>query len=127
LALAVFLLAGSAAPEIQVGLTYSVWGRIALVSAAALGVGAVFCLWRRRFRWARLCAVSQVVLILWGWAGAQYPYLVEPTWTIWNAAAPPETLRLLAIALIVGAFFLFPSLYYLYRVFKKRAVFGEPH
>ena len=66
-----------------------------------------------------------MTLILWGWALAQFPYLVEPSLTIHNAAAPSETLRLLVVVLLLGAMLLFPSLYYLYRVFKRRAVFGE--
>ena len=39
---------------------------------------------------------------------------------IFDAAAPKTTLRLLAIALAVGAVILLPSLYYLFRIFKNR-------
>jgi cytochrome d ubiquinol oxidase subunit II len=60
----------------------------------------------------------QVSLILWGWAAAQFPYLVEPNITIQDAAAPRITLNLLLAALAVGAVVLVPSLYVLFRVFK---------
>jgi cytochrome bd-type quinol oxidase subunit 2 len=39
---------------------------------------------------------------------------------IFDAAAPAVTLRLLAIALGIGAVVLLPSLYYLFHVFKSR-------
>jgi cytochrome d ubiquinol oxidase subunit II len=125
LAFAVVVLGKSGAPEVSDGLSRSLWGRLVLASAGMFALGGMMCLWRRRYRLARLCAVGQVMLILWGWGLAQFPYLVEPSLTIDNAAAPPETLRLLVIFLLLGGIVLFPSLYYLYRVFKPRAVFGE--
>ena len=80
------------------------------------------CLWQKRFRWACLCIVGQVTLTLWGWAFAQFPYLVPPHLTIYNAAAPTQTLQWLLLALCAGAVLLFPSLYYLFRIFKQRAM-----
>jgi cytochrome bd ubiquinol oxidase subunit II len=61
---------------------------------------------------------AQVSLIVWGWALAQYPYLVPPDLTIRGAAAPQATLRLILVALGLGAVVLLPSLVYLFRVFK---------
>jgi cytochrome d ubiquinol oxidase subunit II len=87
-------------------------------------VGAFGSLWRRKYRLARLCAAGQVTLILWGWAVAQFPYIVEPDITIQSAAAPRETLRLLIGALGAGAVVLFPSFYYLFRVFKGHTAFA---
>ena len=63
-------------------------------------------------------AAGQVTLILLGWAFAQFPYLVEPDISITSAAAPQITLQLLLGALIAGALLLFPSYYYLFRIFK---------
>jgi cytochrome bd ubiquinol oxidase subunit II len=48
---------------------------------------------------------------------AQYPYLVIPDVTITDSA-PIQTLQLVLAALLIGALLLFPSLYYLYRIFK---------
>jgi cytochrome d ubiquinol oxidase subunit II len=62
---------------------------------------------------------------LWGWAVAQYPYLVSPTLTIADAAAPRVTLTLVLWALAAGALVLFPSLVYLWRIFKRQAVDGS--
>ena len=62
----------------------------------------------RRHRLARVAAATQVSLILWGWAIAQYPYVVPPTLTIAGAAAPALTLTLVLWALAAGALVLFP-------------------
>lgn len=125
LALVVFILSIDGAPDIRQGLAHSGSGRACVMIAGVLGVGAIACLWWRLYRWARFCAAGQATVILWGWAFAQYPYLIEPNLTISDAAAPRQTLLLLLIALLAGALLLFPSLYYLYRVFKPRAIFGE--
>jgi cytochrome d ubiquinol oxidase subunit II len=73
----------------------------------------------RRWRVARVAAVAQVSLILWGWALSQYPYILPPDLSIARAAAPAATLRLVSGALALGAVVLLPSLYYLLRVFKS--------
>jgi cytochrome bd-type quinol oxidase subunit 2 len=65
-------------------------------------------------------AIAEVTLILIGWSLAQYPRLITPDITIFNAAAPEVTLRLLTYALVVGAIVLFPSLFFLFRVFKGK-------
>ena len=51
-------------------------------------VTAIAALWTRHFHLARVAAAAQVTFILWGWAAAQYPYLLPPTLTIEAAAAP---------------------------------------
>ena len=72
-----------------------------------------------------VCAAVQVSLILLGWAFAQYPHLVEPDITIFSAAAPRITLQLLLAALVLGAVLLFPSYYYLFRIFKREPSSSE--
>jgi cytochrome bd ubiquinol oxidase subunit II len=79
---------------------------------------ALWALWKRRYQTARVAAVAQVTLILWGWALAQFPWIVPPELSIRDTAAPAVTLRLTLFALALGAIVLFPSLYYLFRVFK---------
>lgn len=118
LALLVFLLAEAGAPTVRAGIGGSRWAFGLHILTAIFAVGAFAALWTRRYRAAQICAAAQVSLILAGWALAQYPYLVEPDITIDSAAAPPITLELLLGALAVGAALLFPSYYYLFRVFK---------
>ena len=64
-------------------------------------------------------AGAQVSLIVWGWALALYPYIVPPALTIAGAAAPEVTLTLVLWAVAGGALALFPSLVYLFRIFKR--------
>jgi cytochrome bd ubiquinol oxidase subunit II len=90
--------------------------QLATVVAA---ITALVSLVVRRYRLARVAAAAQVSLILWGWGAGSYPYLVPPTLTIDEAAAPAITLRLTLIALALGAVVLVPSLAYLFRVFKR--------
>lgn len=112
------LLSGAAAPRVRAGLTTEPWA-LPLHLNALLAVGlALWALWRRRYPLARLAAGAVVALVLWGWALAQYPYLVPPDLDIAAAAAPPNVLRLVLIAVAGGAVLLIPSLWYLLRVFK---------
>ncbi len=118
MALVVYLLSGTGAPVIRQDLSRSWWTWPLQIATAGAAVGAIVKLWQRRFRAARIYAALQVTLILWGWGYAQFPYLVVADFTIYNSAAPVVTLRLLWIALLAGTLLLFPSFYYLYRVFK---------
>jgi len=52
---------------------------------------------------AETAAIAEVTLILTGWSLAEYPRLITPDITIFNAAAPEVTLRLLTYALVAGA------------------------
>lgn len=113
-----FALAQPGAPRIFAGLT-SWWAPVLLAVTAVLAAGALWALWRRRFRWARAAAAGQVAAILVGWGVAQYPYLVVPDLTLATSAAPPATLRLLTWALVLGALVLFPAFAYLFYVFKR--------
>jgi cytochrome bd ubiquinol oxidase subunit II len=117
-ALTVFILAKTGAPTVRAGISRSWWALGLHLFTAIFATSAFIALWTRRYRMARFCAAAQVTLILLGWAFAQFPNLVEPDITISSAAAPALTLELLLAALVVGALVLFPSYYYLFRIFK---------
>jgi cytochrome d ubiquinol oxidase subunit II len=119
LALVVFLLSSSGAPEIRRDLSESWWTWPLQIATAISAIGAIWFLWTRKFKLARFCAAAQLTLILWGWGAAMFPYLVVPGLTIQNAAAPAVTLWLTLWALVAGSLLLFPSFYYLFRVFKS--------
>ena len=106
------------APLVLRGLLGSTWAIPLHLATGAAAITAFAAVWFRRYRLARLAAGLQVSLIIWGWALAQYPYLLPPDFTVRNAAAPDATLRLVAWALLGGALVLLPSLWYLFRVFK---------
>jgi cytochrome d ubiquinol oxidase subunit II len=111
------------APEIYRGLVHTPFGLLAIVFTFAIQMMALFMLWKGRDRSARRLAVAGTIVMFWGWALSQFPFLVEPNITI-AQAAPERTLQLLLLSLIVGSIVLFPLLYYLYRIFKGHVLLG---
>jgi cytochrome d ubiquinol oxidase subunit II len=114
----VLLLSHDAAPLVRTGLMSSPWALPLHLATGATAVTVLGALWFRRFGVARIGVTLQVSLIFWGWALAQYPFLIPPTLTISNSAAPETTLRLVVIALVIGGALLLPSLWYLFHIFK---------
>jgi cytochrome bd ubiquinol oxidase subunit II len=119
-ALVTLLLAWWESPLVWKGLMASARAVPVQLFTGVAAIAAFWALWSRRYRVARVATAAQVIGILWGWALAQYPFIVPPALTIRDAAAPAVTLRLTAIVLAVGAVVLLPSLAYLFRVFKSR-------
>ena len=97
----------------------SAWALPLHLLTAAAAVSVLAALWYRRYRLARLGVGLQVSLIFWGWAVAQYPFLLPPNFTVRNTAAPESTLRLTLIVVAAGGLILLPSLWYLFQVFKS--------
>ncbi|HEX6535461.1 MAG TPA: cytochrome d ubiquinol oxidase subunit II [Gemmatimonadaceae bacterium] len=112
---------GAGPPRVAAQLTSRWWALPVHVLTGIAALGAIWALYTRRWRLARVAAALQVTLILWGWALAQYPYLVPPHLSIGAAAAPRRTLVLTLWALAIGAVALLPSLVYLLGVFRGRA------
>jgi cytochrome d ubiquinol oxidase subunit II len=120
IAFSVLALSWSEAPMLRLMLIGGLWAfPIHLVTGIA-AVTAIAALWKRDYRLARVAAAAQVTFILWGWGVGQYPYVLPYSLTIDVAAAPTRTLVLVLWALAAGACVLFPSLYYLFRIFKTR-------
>jgi cytochrome bd ubiquinol oxidase subunit II len=114
----VLLLSHEAAPLVRAGLMSSSWAVPLHLATGVTAIAVLGALWFRRYRLARIGVGLQVSLILWGWAMAQYPFLLPPTFTIANSAAPEPTLRWTLIVLAIGGVVLLPSLWYLFRIFK---------
>lgn len=91
---------------------------IAGTLAGLLAYGAVHT---RRYRVARLLAAAQVILVIVGWAVAQYPFLIYPDVTLASAAAPASTLEFVLWSLPFGLGLVLPSFWLLFRVFKGEA------
>ena len=119
----VLLLGKTAAPRLWGELTTSFLGGMLQLAVGGLMVCAVLLLLTRHYWWARTCAIVQVILTIWAWGFAQYPYLVPPYLTVFNASSPPVTLQFITIALSLGAILLFPSLFYLFHIFKVGFMF----
>jgi cytochrome d ubiquinol oxidase subunit II len=120
IAFGVLALAWREAPMVRTALMAGPWALPLHIVTGIAAVTAIAALWTRRFHRARVAAAAQVTFILWGWAVAQYPYVLPTTLTIDAAAAPAQTLTLTLWAVGVGACVLFPSLFYLFRVFKMQ-------
>lgn len=122
-AFGVLLLADDEAEYLWNRLADSWWTWPLQIATGLAAIGAIAAVWTRRYAIARVCAVAQVTLILAGWGFAMRPYLVVDDIRIDEAAAPDITLELLLGGLVLGSLLLFPSLFYLYRVFKGSDAF----
>jgi cytochrome bd ubiquinol oxidase subunit II len=118
----VLLLSVHGAPIIWRGLTNRIWIWPLFWMSAILALAALYALWRRQYRLARFCAAGEVSLILWGWAFAQFPYVVVSNLTIYNSSSSPATIYMLAGALMAGSLVLLPSYKYLLEMFKSNAL-----
>jgi len=119
LALVSFILAERGAPLVRHGLSKEWWSVPFQIATGLISVAALAAVWRHRYRLARVLAMAQIAFIIAGWGLAQFPFLIGPDLTFTNSAAPDSVLRALTKALVVGAILLFPSLWYLYRIFKN--------
>lgn len=121
---AVLILGKTDAPRLWGELTNSQWGGVIQLGVGGVTLFAIWFLVTRRYWWARTFAILQVALTIWAWGIAQFPYLLPPYLTVFNTSSPEITLQFIMVALIAGAVLLFPSLYYLFRIFKGESLFG---
>jgi cytochrome bd ubiquinol oxidase subunit II len=75
---------------------------------------------------ARYTAALAVVAVLWGWAAAQYPFMLEDTMRISDAAGAHATLVAVLVVLGVGSLFLVPTLVWLLTL-TQRGVLADDH
>ena len=97
---------------------------LAMTGATVILVPLWTTLNSRRHFLVRGLAITQVAFVLAGWFSLQFPILIETpngALTLTNAAAPEITLKYLLLALVLGSFLIFPSLFYLFKVFKYPA------
>jgi cytochrome bd ubiquinol oxidase subunit II len=101
----------SDAPVLYAGLVGRALPLVAL--SATFGLASLLLLWRRAFATVRVTAALAVLMVLWGWGVAQYPYLLPRSLTVAQGAAPPGTLVAIVAGLGGGAALFLPSLAYL--------------
>jgi cytochrome d ubiquinol oxidase subunit II len=94
-------------------------GLLLVVVSGLAGLTALGLLYREYFAAARIVGAAAVAAILWGWAAAQYPYVLNAKLTIAQAATVPTVLRATLLCLVIGAVLLIPSLTYLYILFRR--------
>ncbi|MFT5763324.1 MAG: cytochrome d ubiquinol oxidase subunit II [Saprospiraceae bacterium] len=91
---------------------------------ASVSVPLVFKMMNQKRIWPlRIIVGAQVLLIFSGWFILQWPDLIKfsdgTTLNIYEASSPEITMKVLLGALVFGVLSIFPSLYYLFRIFKK--------
>ncbi len=96
-----------------------------IVLSALAGLASLVLLVRRRYVVARVTAALAVTAVIWGWAAAQYPWLLQPDLTIADAAAAPAALRPLLVTLLVAVVLVVPSLLLLFALFQRDPAGGR--
>ena len=97
-----------------------------VVLSLACGIGVLVLLHRGARRGARPLAVGAVAAVIWGWAVAQYPYVLPESLTISGAAAPSNTLTSLLIVSVIAVVVVLPSLALLYALVQRNLVEENP-
>ncbi len=117
---AVLVLARLEAPIVFERLTAHPWSWPFHLVTAAFSIAALILLLKKRVQLARVAAVLQVLAIMMGLGLAQYPYVIAPDLTIFNAAAPISSLRTFLCVTLIGLLVVMPAFAYLYWVFQFR-------
>ena len=89
------------------------------LATALMAVAALGALARRRYRLARVFAVTQAAAMVLGFGLAPYPDIV-PGLSLEHAAAPDSVLRMTLTVLALGSVLLVPAFVWLYALFKTR-------
>lgn len=97
--------------------------RAAPVVAASVGTGflSLWALIRRHYRTANLGAALTVATVIWGWAVAQYPFVVPPAIRVEAARAPEAVMHFVAWSIAGGMLLVAPALAWLLYLFKTQA------
>jgi cytochrome d ubiquinol oxidase subunit II len=114
----------SDAPALFHGLTHRGAPLIAL--SASAGIATLVLVWNRRYDWARYSAAVAVVAVLWGWAAGQYPYMLERSIRISDAAGARTTLVAMLVVLGVGVAVLLPALIWLLVLTQRGTLAEQP-
>jgi len=105
-------------PLLAHGLTHR--GLPLVILSGVAGAVTLLLLYAGRFTVARITGALAVAAILWGWAVAQYPYMLPHSLTIANAAAVHATLIATLITACIGTTLIVPALVYMYVLFQKQ-------
>jgi cytochrome d ubiquinol oxidase subunit II len=97
-----------------------------VVLSAACGTAVLVLLYRGARRGTRVLAAGAVAAVVWGWGVAQHPYLLPPTLTIDDAAAPSATLKSLLIVFGVAVVVVLPALGLLFTLVQRNLVEEAP-
>jgi len=88
----------------------------------ACGVAVLVLLCRGAARGGRVLAAGAVAAVVWGWAVAQHPYMLPPSLTVSEAAAPSATLKALLGVFGVAVIVVLPSIALLFTLVQRSIV-----
>ena len=111
------------APNLFHGLTHR--GAPLVAVSALAGAATLVLLLRANYAWARLSAALAVVAVLFGWATGQYPYMLEHSLRISDAAGAHATLVAILVVLGAGGLLLVPALVWLFVLMQRGVLAGE--
>ena len=94
-------------------------GLALVVLSGGAGVLTLILLYTEKFIAARVTGALAVAAILWGWAAAQYPYVLPHSLTLYSAAAVHATLVATFVTACIGTALILPSLIYMYVLFQR--------
>jgi cytochrome d ubiquinol oxidase subunit II len=97
-------------------------GLALVIVSVVCGVAVLVLLRRGAQRGARVLAAGAVVAVIWGWAVAQHPYLLPPTLTVPDAAAPSATLTTVLIVFGIAVVLVLPSIGLLFTLVQRNLV-----
>ena len=90
--------------------------------SAVCGLAVLVLLHRGGRSGARPLAVGAVAAVVWGWAVAQYPYLLPQKLSISQGAAPSEVLTGILIVFGVAVLVVIPALVFLYTLVQRNLI-----
>jgi cytochrome bd ubiquinol oxidase subunit II len=95
-----------------------------VIVSGLCGIGVLASLLRGWRRPLRPLAAGAVAAVIWGWAVAQFPYLLPTSLKISQSAAPPDTLAAVIVVFLAAAVIVLPALALLYWL-SQRDLVGE--
>jgi cytochrome d ubiquinol oxidase subunit II len=84
------------------------------------GILSLVFLWKKRATVAVILSGLAVATVLWGLSYSLFPYLIPPYLTLYETKAPDVVLWTMIGMISFGSVVLFPSLIYLFYLFKKK-------
>ena len=88
-----------------------------VVAAGVFAILGFVVTFSAAYRLNRYVAIAFVLCVVWGWAAAQWPYVITPYLTFQDAASSDAMLQVYLVCLAAGAVILIPSLVFLWRTF----------
>jgi len=97
-----------------------------LILSGVCGIAVLVLLSRGARSGTRVLAAGAVAAVVWGWGVAQHPYLLPPTLTVDEAAAPSATRTSLLIVFGVAVIVVLPALGLLFALVQRNLVEETP-